>query len=96
MPSFFKRSLLPKLRAFPLSTEAIEVLSGARRFVVACWRKFPRPPNASISSRCTCSRTRRGQEIYDALHAAKAARPELDIVVLVDWLRAQRGLTRRR
>ncbi|OPK04768.1 hypothetical protein BZ164_08685 [Pseudomonas veronii] len=32
MPSFFKRSLLPKLRAFPLSTEAIEVLSGAAAF----------------------------------------------------------------
>ncbi len=33
-----------------------------------------------------------GQEILDALHAAKSARPELDIVVVVDWLRAQRGL----
>jgi CDP-diacylglycerol--serine O-phosphatidyltransferase len=28
----------------------------------------------------------------EALYAAKAARPSLDITVLVDWHRAQRGL----
>lgn len=33
-----------------------------------------------------------GQEILDALHAAKLKRPELEIAVVVDWLRAQRGL----
>ncbi|MDP8170815.1 CDP-diacylglycerol--serine O-phosphatidyltransferase [Pasteurella skyensis] len=32
-----------------------------------------------------------GQEILDALYQAKLARPELDIKVLVDWHRAQRG-----
>jgi CDP-diacylglycerol--serine O-phosphatidyltransferase len=30
--------------------------------------------------------------IMEALYAAKAARPSLDIAVLVDWHRAQRGL----
>ncbi len=33
-----------------------------------------------------------GREILAALHAAKAARPELEIAVFVDWHRAQRGL----
>jgi len=33
-----------------------------------------------------------GEEILRALHAARAARPELDVRVLVDWHRAQRGL----
>ncbi|WP_028535858.1 CDP-diacylglycerol--serine O-phosphatidyltransferase [Paludibacterium yongneupense] len=33
-----------------------------------------------------------GEEILRALHAARALRPELDICVLVDWHRAQRGL----
>lgn len=33
-----------------------------------------------------------GREVLDALHAAKALRPGLDIRVLVDWHRAQRGL----
>ncbi|QGM80215.1 CDP-diacylglycerol--serine O-phosphatidyltransferase [Otariodibacter oris] len=33
-----------------------------------------------------------GQEILDALYQAKLARPELEIKILVDWHRAQRGL----
>jgi CDP-diacylglycerol---serine O-phosphatidyltransferase len=33
-----------------------------------------------------------GREIMDALHAASRAHPGLEIVVLVDWHRAQRGL----
>ena len=33
-----------------------------------------------------------GREILSALYAAKAARPELDIKVFVDFHRAQRGL----
>ncbi|MDR1934990.1 MAG: CDP-diacylglycerol--serine O-phosphatidyltransferase, partial [Candidatus Accumulibacter sp.] len=33
-----------------------------------------------------------GREILEALHAARAARPELEIAVFVDWHRAQRGL----
>jgi len=33
-----------------------------------------------------------GQEILEALYQAKQRRPVLDIVVLVDWHRAQRGL----
>ncbi|MDR3086438.1 MAG: CDP-diacylglycerol--serine O-phosphatidyltransferase, partial [Azoarcus sp.] len=33
-----------------------------------------------------------GREILEALHNAKAAHPELDVAVFVDWHRAQRGL----
>lgn len=33
-----------------------------------------------------------GREILQALHDAKAARPELEVTVFVDWHRAQRGL----
>ncbi len=33
-----------------------------------------------------------GREVLDALYQARARCPELDIVVLVDWHRAQRGL----
>jgi CDP-diacylglycerol---serine O-phosphatidyltransferase len=33
-----------------------------------------------------------GREVLAALYAAKAARPELEIAVFVDWHRAQRGL----
>ena len=33
-----------------------------------------------------------GREVLAALYAAKAAHPELEIAVFVDWHRAQRGL----
>jgi len=33
-----------------------------------------------------------GRQVLSALHDAKAARPELEIAVFVDWHRAQRGL----
>jgi CDP-diacylglycerol--serine O-phosphatidyltransferase len=33
-----------------------------------------------------------GREVLSALYAAKAARPELEIAVFLDWHRAQRGL----
>ncbi len=33
-----------------------------------------------------------GREVLNALYAAKAARPDLEIAVFVDWHRAQRGL----
>jgi len=32
MPLLFKRSLLPKLRSFPLTAEAVTILSGAAEF----------------------------------------------------------------
>ncbi|MCH4875215.1 MULTISPECIES: CDP-diacylglycerol--serine O-phosphatidyltransferase [Pseudomonas] len=92
MPSLFKRSLLPKLRSFPLSADAISILPSAAQF-----RQCLLEHIASARQRITLvalylQQDEAGQEILDALHAAKAARPELEIVVVVDWLRAQRGL----
>ncbi|WP_300731406.1 CDP-diacylglycerol--serine O-phosphatidyltransferase [Pseudomonas sp.] len=92
MPSLFKRSLLPKLRSFPLTADAFKVLPGAAEFRQCLLEQI-----ASARQRITLvalylQQDEAGQEILDALHAAKAARPELEVVVLVDWLRAQRGL----
>ena len=92
MPSFFKRSLLPKLRSFPLAADAVHILPSAAEF-----RRCLLQHIAGARQRITLvalylQQDEAGQEILDALHAAKAARPELEIVVMVDWLRAQRGL----
>jgi len=92
MPSFFKRSLLPKLRGFPLSNEAIEVLPSADAYRRCLLEKIAQATRRIYIVALYLQQDEAGQEIYDALHAAKAARPELDIVVMVDWLRAQRGL----
>jgi len=92
MPSFFKRSLLPKLRGFPLTPDAIDVLSGADAFRRCLLENIATATRRIYIVALYLQQDEAGQEIYDALHAAKAARPELDIVVVVDWLRAQRGL----
>ena len=92
MPSLFKRSLLPKLRGFPLATDAIEVLSGAAEFRRCLLEQIAQAQHRIYIVALYLQQDEAGQEVFDALHAAKAARPELDIVVMVDWLRAQRGL----
>lgn len=92
MPSLFKRSLLPKLRGFPLTPDALGILSGAADFRRCLLEQIAGATRRIYIVALYLQQDEAGQEILDALHAAKAARPELDIVVMVDWLRAQRGL----
>ncbi|WP_338498688.1 CDP-diacylglycerol--serine O-phosphatidyltransferase [Pseudomonas sp. WP18] len=92
MPSLFKRSLLPKLRSFALTAEAVTILDGAAQFRRCLLEKIAQATQRIYIVALYLQQDEAGQEILDALHAAKAARPELDVVVVVDWLRAQRGL----
>ncbi|MHC8299709.1 CDP-diacylglycerol--serine O-phosphatidyltransferase [Pseudomonas sp. ZS1P83] len=92
MPSLFKRSLLPKLRSFPLTADAVTILSGAAEFRRCLLEKIASATQRIYIVALYLQQDEAGQEILDALHAAKLARPELDVVVIVDWLRAQRGL----
>jgi CDP-diacylglycerol--serine O-phosphatidyltransferase len=92
MPSLFKRSLLPKLRSFPLTAEAVTILSGAAEYRRCLLEKIAQATRRIYIVALYLQQDEAGQEILDALHAAKLARPELDVVVVVDWLRAQRGL----
>ncbi|MGK9517802.1 CDP-diacylglycerol--serine O-phosphatidyltransferase, partial [Salmonella enterica subsp. enterica] len=80
------------MRGFPLSPDAIDVLSGAAAYRLCLLEKIAQATQRIYIDALYLQQDEAGQEIYDALHAAKAARPELDIVVVVDWLRAQRGL----
>jgi CDP-diacylglycerol--serine O-phosphatidyltransferase len=92
MPSLFKRYLLPKLRSFPLTADAVTILSGAAEFRRCLLEKIAQATHRIYIVALYLQQDEAGQEILDALHAAKLARPELDVVVVVDWLRAQRGL----
>ncbi|MBV7545840.1 CDP-diacylglycerol--serine O-phosphatidyltransferase [Pseudomonas sp. PDM26] len=92
MPLLFKRSLLPKLRSFPLTADAVGILSGAAEFRRCLLEKIAGATRRIYIVALYLQQDEAGQEILDALHAAKLARPELDVVVVVDWLRAQRGL----
>ena len=92
MPSLFKRSLLPKLRGFPLTADAVTILDSAADYRRCLLEKIAQATRRIYIVALYLQHDEAGQEILDALHAAKAARPQLDIVVMVDWLRAQRGL----
>ena len=92
MPLLFKRSLLPKLRSFPLTAEAVTILPGAAEFRRCLLEKIAEATRRIYIVALYLQHDEAGQEILDALHAAKLKRPELEIVVVVDWLRAQRGL----
>jgi len=92
MPLLFKRSLLPKLRSFPLTADAVGILSGAAEFRRCLLERIASATRRIYIVALYLQQDEAGQEILDALHAAKLARPELDVVVVVDWLRAQRGL----
>ncbi|AZC18149.1 MULTISPECIES: CDP-diacylglycerol--serine O-phosphatidyltransferase [Pseudomonas] len=92
MPLLFKRTLLPKLRSFPLAAEAFATLRGAAQFRQTLLEQIAQATRRIYIVALYLQQDEAGQEILEALHAAKAARPELDVVVVVDWMRAQRGL----
>ncbi|MCU7646231.1 CDP-diacylglycerol--serine O-phosphatidyltransferase [Pseudomonas piscis] len=92
MPLLFKRTLLPKLRSFPLAAEAFTTLRGAAQFRQTLLEQIAQATRRIYIVALYLQQDEAGQEILEALHAAKAARPELDVVVVVDWMRAQRGL----
>ena len=92
MPLLFKRSLLPKLRSFALTAEAVSILSSAAEFRRCLLEQIAAATQRIYIVALYLQQDEAGQEILDALHAAKLKRPELEIAVVVDWLRAQRGL----
>jgi CDP-diacylglycerol--serine O-phosphatidyltransferase len=92
MRATFRRSTLSKLRGFQLNSEAITILPSAADYRRCLLEKISSAQQRIYIVALYLQQDEAGQEILDALYAAKTARPELDIVVLVDWFRAQRGL----
>jgi CDP-diacylglycerol--serine O-phosphatidyltransferase len=88
----FRRSTLAALRGFESSSAAITILPSAADYRRALLEKIASATQRIYIVALYLQEDEAGQEILDALYAAKAARPALDIVVLVDWFRAQRGL----
>jgi|SRR5471030_509762 len=92
MRSNFRRSTLAALRGFALSGDAITILPTAADYRRCLLEKIASATQRIYVIALYLQQDEAGQEILDALYAAKAARPTLEIVVLVDWFRAQRGL----
>ncbi|MEB0043477.1 MULTISPECIES: CDP-diacylglycerol--serine O-phosphatidyltransferase [unclassified Pseudomonas] len=92
MRSTFRRSLLPVLRGFSSSADAVTLLPSAADYRRCLLEKIASATQRIYVIALYLQQDEAGQEILEALYAAKTARPELDVVVLVDWFRAQRGL----
>ncbi|WP_296254685.1 MULTISPECIES: CDP-diacylglycerol--serine O-phosphatidyltransferase [unclassified Pseudomonas] len=88
----FRRSSLAALRGFESSSAAITILPSAADYRRALLEKIASATRRIYIVALYLQQDEAGQQILDALYAAKAARPALDVVVLVDWFRAQRGL----
>ncbi|EPN53505.1 phosphatidylserine synthase, partial [Pseudomonas syringae pv. actinidiae ICMP 18807] len=85
MQSTFRRSTLAALRGFALPSDAITIVPSAADYRRCLLEKIASATRRIYIIALYLQQDEAGQEILDALYAAKAARPELDVVVLVDW-----------
>lgn len=86
------RPQLAQLAGIPLNADAVRTLFSATQFRVELLRQIAHAKHRIYLCSLYLQNDEAGAEVLAALYAAKAARPALDIAVLVDWHRAQRGL----
>jgi len=87
-----RRAVLESLPAFAIPAGAIEVLPDPAAFRQTLLQMIGAATRRIVIVALYLQDDDGGREVLDALHAAKARRPELDVTVFVDWHRAQRGL----
>ena len=92
MALFSSRSTLEQLPRFALDAASVQILQSASEYRQVLLAKIAAAQVRIYLCSLYLQHDEAGAEVLAALHAAKAARPGLDIVVLVDWHRAQRGL----
>ncbi len=78
--------------AFAVPATAIEALAGPSEFRVALLEHIAHATRRIVIVALYLQDDDAGREVLDALYAAKARRPALQISVFVDWHRARRGL----
>jgi CDP-diacylglycerol--serine O-phosphatidyltransferase len=86
------RTPLPEAPAIPVPAEAIRVLSGPTEFRTVLLERIASARQRILLVALYLQDDASGREILDALYAAHRANPALDIKILVDAHRAQRGL----
>ncbi|MES2049883.1 MAG: phospholipase D-like domain-containing protein, partial [Pseudomonadota bacterium] len=83
---------LTQLPGIPLTVDAVQILHSATAFRSELLRQIASAQQRIYLCSLYLQDDEAGGEILHALHTAKTARPNLDIRVMVDWHRAQRGL----
>jgi CDP-diacylglycerol--serine O-phosphatidyltransferase len=83
---------LEGLPAFAVPAAAIEVLDGPVAFRRVLLEQIAQATRRIIIVALYLQDDEAGREVLEALYAARARQPALQVSVLVDWHRAQRGL----
>ena len=86
------RQQLEKLPQLALQADSLRILNSASEFKQRILQLIAGAQRRIYLVALYLQDDEAGREILAALYAAKAARPELDIKVFVDYHRAQRGL----
>nr|WP_286912447.1 MULTISPECIES: CDP-diacylglycerol--serine O-phosphatidyltransferase [unclassified Pseudomonas] len=84
--------MLAALPGFAIAPDAIQVLPDAAAYRTCLLERIAAATRRIVIVALYLQEDGAGQEVLDALYQAKAARPQLEIVVVVDWFRARRGL----
>lgn len=79
-------------QGFALTPQAIEVLPDAAAYRTCLLERIASATRRIVIVALYLQEDEAGQEVLDALYRAKAARPSLQILIVVDWFRARRGL----
>lgn len=82
---------VPQL-GFAIEPQAISALPDAAAYRTVLLERIASAQRRIVIVALYLQEDEAGQEVLDALYQAKAARPELQIVIVVDWFRARRGL----
>ncbi|CAA2928945.1 CDP-diacylglycerol--serine O-phosphatidyltransferase [Arsenophonus endosymbiont of Bemisia tabaci] len=82
---------LEQLAKLPQSASGVVTLYQAENFRKALLHKIANAQRYIYITALYFEHDDAGRDILNALYQAKIARPELDIKIMVDWLRAQRG-----
>ena len=83
---------LDELPCIPVAADRVLTLTGPVEFRETLLDLIARARERILIATLYLQDDDAGREVLSALYAAKAARPELEIAVFVDWHRAQRGL----
>ena len=86
------KASLSTLPAFAVPAEAIEVLPDPAAFRQTLLRQIAQATRRILIVALYLQDDDGGREVLDALYAAYARNPSLEIAIFVDWHRAQRGL----
>lgn len=85
------KHVLENLPYLPQQAEQVSFLSSSQAFKQEILKRIASAKNRIYLTALYFEKDEAGQEILTALYDAKRSNPDLDIKVLVDWHRAQRG-----